>query len=111
MCETFHLSFSEEDGIIAWADDKIYEQFSGPAMLKGDFWKIHLGRRIDLDEDDLDGLMFIEGLLGCVILSSQMAHSEQISQRGMGDCRGESRYLDNAVDVGENHGRFRWRIC
>ena len=67
MCETFHLSFSEEDGIIAWADDKIYEQFSGPAMLKGDFWKIHLGRRIDLDEDDLDGSMFIGGFLEDVL--------------------------------------------
>jgi len=67
MCETFHLSFSQKDGIIAWADDDIYEQFSGPAMLKGDFWKIHLGRRIELDEDDLDGSMFIEGLLEDVL--------------------------------------------
>ena len=68
MCETFHLSFSEQDGIIAWADHDIYEQFSGPAMLKGDFWKIHLGRRIELDEGDLDGSMFIEGLLEDVLL-------------------------------------------
>jgi len=68
MCETFHLSFSEQDGIVAWADDVIFEQFSGPAMLKGDFWKIHLGRRIELDEDDLDGSMFIEGLLEDVLL-------------------------------------------
>ena len=71
MCETFHLSFSEKEGIIAWADDVIYEQFSGPAMLKGDFWKIHLGRRIELDEDDLDGSMFIEGLLEDVLLYPQ----------------------------------------
>ena len=68
MCETFHLSFSDKDGIIAWADNDIYEQFCGPAMLKGDFWKIHLGRRIELDEDDLDGSMFIEGLLEDVLL-------------------------------------------
>ena len=68
MCETFHLSFSEEDGIIAWADNDIYNRFSGPAMLKGDFWKIHLGRRVELDEDDLDGSMFIEGLLEDVLL-------------------------------------------
>jgi hypothetical protein len=67
MCETFHLEFSE-DGIFAWADEDIYEQFSGPAMSKGDFWKIHLGRRIELDEDDLDGSMFIEGLLEDVLL-------------------------------------------
>ena len=68
MCETFHLSFSEQGGIIAWMDGDIYEQFSGPEMLKGDFWKIHLGRRIELDEDDLDGSMFIEGLLEDVLL-------------------------------------------
>jgi hypothetical protein len=68
MCETFNLEFSEKDGIFAWADEDIYEQFSGPAMLKGDFWKIHLGRRIELDEDDLDGSMFIEGLLEDVLL-------------------------------------------
>jgi hypothetical protein len=68
MCETFHLSFSEQNGIIAWADEDIYEQFSGPAMMKGDFWKIHLGRCIELDEDDLDGSMFIEGLLEEVLL-------------------------------------------
>ena len=68
MCKTFHLSFSEQDGIIAWADSDIYEQFSGPAMLKGDFWKIALGRRVELDEDDLDGSMFIEGLLEDILL-------------------------------------------
>lgn len=68
MCKTFHLSFSEQDGIIAWADSDIYEQFSGPAMLKGDFWKIALGRHIELDEDDLDGSMFIEGLLEDILL-------------------------------------------
>jgi hypothetical protein len=68
MCETFHLSFSEKEGIVAWADHDIYELFSGPAMPKGDFWKIHLGRRLELDEDDLDGSMFIEGLLEDVLL-------------------------------------------
>lgn len=67
MCETFHLEFSNINRIFAWADEDIYEQFSGPAMQHGDFWKIHLGRRIELDEDDLDGSMFIEGLLEDVL--------------------------------------------
>ena len=75
MCETFHLSFSEKEGIIAWADEDIFEQFSGPAMLEGDFWKIHLGRRIELDEDDMNGSMFIEGLLEDVLLYPHHWHS------------------------------------
>ena len=63
MCETFYLEFTKEDGIFAWADQNLYEEFSGPLMLPGDFWKIHLGRRIELDEDDLDGGQFLEELL------------------------------------------------
>lgn len=63
MCETFHLEFTKEDGIFAWADQNLYEEFAGPLMQPGDFWKIHLGRRIELDEDDLDGAQFLEELL------------------------------------------------
>jgi len=85
MCETFHLEFSYEDGIFTWADEDVYEQFSGSAMLKGDFWKIHLGRRIELDEDDLDGSMFIEGLLDDVLLCPSRWSSEQTVRRGLGD--------------------------
>ena len=55
MCETFHLEFSQQHGIYAWADPQLFEEFSGPEMENGDFWKIHLGRRISLDEDDEDG--------------------------------------------------------
>jgi len=115
MCETFQLSFSEQDGIIAWADGDIYEQFSGPAMLKGDFWKIALGRRIELDEDDLDGSMFIEGLLEDMLLyppawstmnkyrnegwetveeSPGIWITRLISARIMGDTDGESENSD-----------------
>ncbi|KIM37788.1 hypothetical protein M413DRAFT_30705 [Hebeloma cylindrosporum] len=63
MCETFHLEFSHPGGIYAWADPQMYEEFSGPAMKEGDFWKIHLGRRVTLDQDDEDGSAFIDGLL------------------------------------------------
>ncbi|KAG8946982.1 hypothetical protein FRC04_011278 [Tulasnella sp. 424] len=63
MIVTFQMTFDEEEGIIAWADDEIYKQFSGPGMMNGDQWKIMLGRRIKLDVDDLDGSIFIEDLL------------------------------------------------
>jgi hypothetical protein len=79
MCETFHLQFTPETGIVAWADDAIYEQFSGQAMKKGHFWKILLGRRINLDEDDHDGSQFLEGLLEDVLffpLPWNMEHPE-----------------------------------
>jgi hypothetical protein len=68
MCETFHLEFNEESGIVAWADGDLYTQFAGPAMQQADFWKIHLGRRIKLDDDDLDGSQFLEDLLEDAIL-------------------------------------------
>jgi hypothetical protein len=63
MCETFHLEYSDASGIVAWADGDIYDEFAGPAMLKGDFWKIYLGRRICLDPDDYDGSRFLEAFL------------------------------------------------
>ena len=63
MCEAFHLEYTYDKGIFAWADSKLYEEFAGPTMKVGDFWKIHLGRRVMLDDDDLDGSAFIEGLL------------------------------------------------
>ncbi|KAF9526242.1 hypothetical protein CPB83DRAFT_908630 [Crepidotus variabilis] len=63
MCETFGLSFDFKDGIFAWADDDLFQEFSSPKMKTGDTWKIHLGRRIELEEDDFDGSAFMEGLL------------------------------------------------
>ncbi|KAJ7865678.1 hypothetical protein B0H13DRAFT_1636972, partial [Mycena leptocephala] len=63
MCETFNLEFDADTGIIAWADGDLYDEFAGPLMQKGDFWKIVLGRRIELDGEDLDGSLFIEALL------------------------------------------------
>ncbi|KAJ7487641.1 hypothetical protein B0H11DRAFT_1103566 [Mycena galericulata] len=63
MCEIFHLEFQPDVGITAWADGDIYEEFAGPLMQKGDFWKIQIGRRITLDEDDPDGSAFMEALL------------------------------------------------
>lgn len=63
MCEQFSLSFSHERGIFAWANQDLFDEFSGEAMKEGDQWLIYLGRRIELDEEDVDGTDFIEGLL------------------------------------------------
>ncbi|KAF7968871.1 hypothetical protein HWV62_29140 [Athelia sp. TMB] len=68
MCKTFHLEFKKETGIVAWADQVLFDSMSGPAMLEGHLWKIYLGRRIQLDDDDLDGSEFIEDLLEDAIL-------------------------------------------
>ncbi|KAI0310083.1 hypothetical protein OF83DRAFT_917332 [Amylostereum chailletii] len=63
MCEMFCLEFEQATGIVAWADEALLAEFAGPAMRAGDRWKIYLCRRIELDEGDLDGRMFIEELL------------------------------------------------
>lgn len=68
MCETFHLEFSYSGGIYAWADDEMFREFSGSLIRPGDVWKIHLGRCISLDADDLDGSAFIDGLLEDALL-------------------------------------------
>ncbi|THH04738.1 hypothetical protein EW145_g5301 [Phellinidium pouzarii] len=68
MCEVFILEFTEEVGIVAWADQDIFDAHSSPMMKNGHLWKIYLGRRIDLDVDDLDGAQFREDLLEEVIL-------------------------------------------
>ncbi|KAJ7181698.1 hypothetical protein C8R43DRAFT_277534 [Mycena crocata] len=57
MCETFHLEFHPDVGIVAWADGDSYDDFSGPLMQEGDLWEIMLGRRVKLDEDDADAFM------------------------------------------------------
>ncbi|KAJ6610030.1 hypothetical protein B0H10DRAFT_1954102 [Mycena sp. CBHHK59/15] len=68
MCKTFHLEFHSDVGIVAWADGDIYDEFAGPLMQKGDFWKIMLGRSIELEEDDPDGSAFLEALLEDALL-------------------------------------------
>lgn len=77
MCETYHLEYSAEHGIFAWADGDLYTQFSGSKMREGDFWKIYLGRRVVLDDEDLDGPLFIEGLLEEVLLFPSFHDTER----------------------------------
>lgn len=71
MIDTFHLTFTDLDGIYAWADDELFNEFSGDGMKEGDTWKIYLGRRITLEEDDLDGSLFIETLIEEAVLFPQ----------------------------------------
>jgi hypothetical protein len=68
MCDIFNLEYSRKQGIIAWADQDIFESFSGPGMVDGERWKIYLGRRIELDPNDHDGFQFLEGLLEDILL-------------------------------------------
>lgn len=68
MCKQFELEFSDKKGIVAWADDDLFDAFSGPGMKEGDRWKIYLGRRIEVEEADFDGSEFIDSLLEEVLL-------------------------------------------
>ncbi|KAK4705562.1 hypothetical protein P7C70_g643, partial [Phenoliferia sp. Uapishka_3] len=70
MISLFQLEFADEDGIIAWADDGVFEAFSGEEMQEGDTWKISLGRRLTLAEDDVDGSAFVDTMLDDVYYSS-----------------------------------------
>ena len=94
MIQQFDMGFSDLEGITAWADSTIFEEFSGMPcsisiskqgqnshflrlgivaaslfalegydMLPGHKWRIHLGRCLQLEPDDLDGSIFIEDLL------------------------------------------------
>ncbi|KDQ11795.1 hypothetical protein BOTBODRAFT_35046 [Botryobasidium botryosum FD-172 SS1] len=69
MCTTFRLSFDKATGIIAHLEDGdlLWEEFAGPAMAEGDVWKVCLGRRIVLEEEDIDGSTFVEELLEQVL--------------------------------------------
>ncbi|KAJ8514507.1 hypothetical protein ONZ45_g7949 [Pleurotus djamor] len=82
MCETFNLEYSQEGGIIAWADQTLFEEFTGDKMKKGDLWKIRVGRSIQLDDEDLDGSVFIEDLLeDAVLFPLRLPHFESSADR------------------------------
>ncbi|KAI5115057.1 hypothetical protein M0805_009209 [Coniferiporia weirii] len=83
MCELFGMEFSEEQGIVAWATEDTYKEFAGPAITCGDYWKIYLGRRIELEKGDPSGKHFVESLLEEVVFYPVIAphrlcrHGEQ----------------------------------
>ena len=73
MCYKFSLEFSQEQGIVAWADKVIYKKFSRPGMQEGDFWKIHLGCCIQLEPSDLNGSKFLQDLLEDVLIHPMLS--------------------------------------
>ena len=46
MCIRYQLRFHHGYGITAWADDDLFEEFSGDLMEGGDLWQIQLGRLV-----------------------------------------------------------------
>ncbi|KDQ11796.1 hypothetical protein BOTBODRAFT_57206 [Botryobasidium botryosum FD-172 SS1] len=70
MCITFRLSFDYATGITArlCKGDRLWTEFSGPAMAAHDAWVVCLGRRIVLEPNDLDGSKFLEELLEEAVL-------------------------------------------
>jgi hypothetical protein len=72
MCETFALEFTPETGIVAQVPGEFWDDFPPHFKTQDDWdqeadevklWKIYLGRRIVLDDDDPDGSQFIENFL------------------------------------------------
>lgn len=63
MCERYKLRYTRKRGIVAIADETFLADFSTPVVCEGDVWRIHLGRRIDLRMEDLDGTEFLTALV------------------------------------------------
>lgn len=116
MVQKFSLRFSPTLGIVAWASPELYEAFAGPRMQDTDFWKIHLGRRVELRKDDMDGSEFIEGLLEEVLLYQPYPQSQPSTRRMFGgwvtveETLGiwltEPRYKDKEVRALQNPGLY-----
>ncbi|KAH6871866.1 hypothetical protein BKA70DRAFT_1354407 [Coprinopsis sp. MPI-PUGE-AT-0042] len=68
MISTFSLCFSAEEGIIAHADDTLFDEFSGPAMEEDGVWKIYLGSKI------MTAASFLEGLLEDAVVFRRTTH-------------------------------------
>lgn len=63
MCDLFYLQFHPNTGICAWLPEDIFNEFAGPAMEDEDEWQIYLGRRVTLEENDVDGREFVKNIL------------------------------------------------
>ncbi|KAL8290324.1 hypothetical protein RQP46_002582 [Phenoliferia psychrophenolica] len=73
MIALYQLEFSDKGGIVAWADEDVFQAFSGDEMKQGDQWKICLGRRVKLDNKDADGSAFVHELLDDVYYGTQLS--------------------------------------
>lgn len=63
MCQLYDLGFDQESGIIAWADDELFEEFTNEEMTEDGRWMIFLGRQVQLNPKDEDGSFFMVELL------------------------------------------------
>lgn len=83
MCEEFNLEFTDETGIVAWASPAFFKMFSGPGMVEGDEWRIHLGREIPPDESrqtawskgENPGFWFVASVLEDAMYNPLFPHS------------------------------------
>jgi hypothetical protein len=68
MIQRFQLRFTDDDGIIAIANNSLRAEFAGPAMRDTDTWEIYIGREIQLQPGDRDGESFMRELLEEILL-------------------------------------------
>ncbi|KZV86810.1 hypothetical protein EXIGLDRAFT_774282 [Exidia glandulosa HHB12029] len=99
MVELFRLQWSADNGIVAYATPDLFHDWAGPAMERGDVWKIALGRKITLDENDVDGSRWIRDFLDEFLSSSawetvRERHGEWVTRPKVKD--------DNAAPEAEN---------
>lgn len=81
MCEKYCLTYSKDKGIWAFADQDLLDEFSGDGM-EGCFWKIYLGRRVELDVEDHHGSEFIVGLVEDAVLFCKGPERWETVQKG-----------------------------
>ncbi|KIJ48506.1 hypothetical protein M422DRAFT_28447 [Sphaerobolus stellatus SS14] len=80
MIATFHMDFKDETGIIAWADQDLYELWTTDIMKDGDYWKLMLGRRIKLSPDDPDGSEWIGDFLEDAFVTRSVSFYETVEE-------------------------------
>lgn len=67
MIEKYRLDWDPNVGIVAWADQDLFDEFACTEMHElGHRWKLHLGRRLHLARTDLDGSSFLGKFLADV---------------------------------------------
>ncbi|KAK4705559.1 hypothetical protein P7C70_g644, partial [Phenoliferia sp. Uapishka_3] len=86
MISLYQLEFTDDEGIVGWADEDIFDAFSGNEMKKGDTWKIYLGRRLSLTPTDVDGSTFLHELLDDVCFSESQYYADpRYEEEDVGD--------------------------
>lgn len=89
--------------VVAWADYQLFAEYSTDVIQDGEKWKIHLGRRIYLHQNDPDGSIFMEEFLEEVMRPLREDQWETIKEGDTWVTRPVAAAI--AVDVnGENNG-------